>query len=111
MIVCRICKAETLGIDAFTRYCPNGLDDKHQIVFKDGTAIPEYIVCEKCGQIYPTKRATHYHFEFGWVLTTYSLVYFRPDLYDLSKHLCFKCTPDRLKKWDYVRAKITGRGK
>ena len=111
MIICDICKAETIVIDALTRSCPNGLDNNHNFTLNNGVIIPDYIKCEKCGQIYPTKRATHYHYEFGWTIMTWSVVYFRPDLYDLERHLCFKCTPDHLKKWDYVRKKITGRGK
>ena len=110
MMVCRRCGAETIGINVFLRYCPNGLDDKHQFVI-DGVVFPDYIKCEKCGQIFPTRQATHYHFEEGWVSATYSIVFNRPDLFDVNRHLCYDCTPDRLKKWDYVRKKITGRGK
>ena len=110
MMVCRTCGTETIGINIFFRYCPNGLDDDHRTVIGD-VVIPHFIKCEKCGGIYPTSHATHYHFVEGWTTNTYSLVFNRPDLYDVNRHLCYECTPDCLKKWDWVRKQITGKGK
>ena len=109
--VCAKCGAELVYIDIFTRYCPNGLDGEHKFELPDGVVIPEYIECEKCGQIYPTRRATCYNRELGWARNVGTLPFFRPDLYDIERFLCLKCTPERLIKWDYVKKQLTGRGK
>jgi len=100
-----------IGLDPFTWICPNGLNSDHQIITPDETYIPDYIKCERCGLIYPTKRATHYHREFGWCITAKELVYTKEDLYDTNRHLCRNCTPKGLIRWDYVRKKIMGNGR